>query len=437
MRKLLLVLVLAAPFAAHANKAWGPFPGAGSITISGPGIPAQTATVTQYYGEWFITPKTAHANVTLLNSNPWPRSFSLTFSLDGLAKTQTITGASNSATVGPGKLAFGYSPPGGKLQLTLGKSDSVTFTITKLDDLSFEATFSGTTTDAQTGAGPVQITGTFSLHRLKHVELRSGTWIDCDPVIHDAYALVIPRSASECEVKYDLHAREALNKALEPVVAAMQAQQWILNAPLSSKPVDSENRGTETSPYEAAASLSFYLNKSSPVYQHNQKVLDDSAAQMKSKMSTGGLAANPQLMQQMAKQIADNTLPTSFYLGTLINLPQAEVVNFSRKHTVTQLPGIGTEVFLEDGQPPTGGGDGAPVTWILIGSWLPPIFEPLGDHEKAIFRGGLNPARPLLSAQNYRLVIYATHAQAEKVIGAMNWAPILALLAEKNPAAKN
>jgi len=53
------------------------------------------------------------------------------------------------------------------------------------------------------------------------------------------------------------------------------------------------------------------------------------------------------------------------------------------------------------------------------------------DSEKAVFHGGLNPAKPLLSAQNYFLVIYAPRQQAEKVIGLMDWAPIRALLAER------
>lgn len=432
MRKLLLVLVLAAPLAAHANKQYGPFPGAGSITISGPGIPEQTVTITQYYGEWFVTPQAAHANLTLLNSSPWPRSISMSISLDGPATTLTITRANNSASVGPGRMAFGYNPPGGKLSLTLGKSDSVTFTIKRFDDLNFEATFSGTTTDAQTGAGPVQISGTIGLHRLKHVELHTGGWVDCDPVIHDAYALVIPRSASECEVKYDLHAREALNKALEPVIAAMEAQQWILKAQTNLKPVDNEMRGSETAPYKASAGLDFYLDRSSPVYQHNQQVLEDASAKMKAQLNGANAMSNPQLMQNMAKQIADNSLPTTFRLNTLINEPQTEVVNFSTKHIVTQIPGVGTEISFDDAQPPTGGSDGAPVTWVLVGSWQPPVFEPLGDgSEKAVFHGGLNAAKPLLSAQNYSLAIYATREQAEKVIGLVDWAPIRTLLAER------
>jgi hypothetical protein len=436
MRKLLLVLVFASPLAAHANKAWGPFPATGSITISGPGVPTQTDAITQYYGDWYNVPNSAHASVTLMNSAPFPHALDMTLQLDGHETTQTITRATNSPSVGPGKKAFIYTPPGGKLSLTLGTNDSITVTIARFDDLNIEATFTGTTSvintnGTQSTIGPVQISGSLSLHRLKHVELHSGAWIDCDPVIHDAYALVIPRSASECEVKYDLHARQALNEALQPVITSMQAEQWIAQTQPNLKPVDSEMRGSETSPYEAGASVSFYLDKSSPVYQHNQQVLDDAGAKMKSQMSGGG-AANPQFMQQMAAQIAANTLPTTFYLKTLMNLPKMEVVNFSRKHTVTQLPGVGTEIEFDDAQPPTGGSEGAPVTWVLVGSWLPPVFEPLGDGgEKAVFRGGLNPNKPLMSAQNYYLVIYSTHQQAAKVIENIDWAPIRALLAER------
>jgi hypothetical protein len=432
MRRFLLVLLLtlAIPLAAHANKQYGPFPGSGSITISGPGIATQTSTVTQYYGEWYITPKDAHAVFTLMNSDPWPRSLSFSLQLDGRSLTQTITRESNSPSVGPGRMAFNYNPPGGKQTLVLGKNDSLRINIKRYDDLNFEATFSGSATVQETGAGPIQISGTISLHRLKHVELHTGSLNNCDPVIHDAYATVIPRSASECEVKYDLHARAALNQALQPAIAAMEARQWILKAPLSLKPVDSEMRGSETLPYKAGASLDFYLDKSSPVYRHNEQVLNDASAKMKAQLNGANAMSNPQLMQQMAKQIADNTLPTTFYLKTLINLPSAEVVNFSRKHIVAQLPGIGTEVYLEDAQPPTGGGEGAPVTWVLVGSWLPPVFEPLGDHEKAVFRGGLNPAKPLMSAQNYHMTIYAKREQAEQIIKLIDWVQIRALLAE-------
>jgi hypothetical protein len=431
MKKLLFFLVFAFPLAAHANKQYGPFPGGGSITISGPGVTTQTSTVTQYYGEWYITPKDAHVIFTLLNSDQWPRSISFNLQLDGKSMTQTITRESNSPSVGPGRMAFNYNPPGGKQTLVLGKNDSLSIHIKRFDDLNFEATFSGTATVQETGAGPVQISGVISLHRLKHVEMRSGTWIDCDPAIHDAYATVIPRSASACEVKYDLHVRQALNQALEPVITAMEANQWTLKAHPNLKPVDSEMRGTETSPYKAAASLDFYLARNSPIYQHNQQVLEDATAQMKAQLNGANAMSNPQLMQKMARQIADNTLPTTFSLKTLINQAETEVVNFSRKHTVTQLPGIGTEVYLDDAQPPTGGSEGAPVTWVLVGSWLPPVFEPLGDHEKAVIRGGLNPAKPLMSAQNYYLVIYSTRQQSEKIIKLIDWALIRALLAEK------
>ncbi|MGA3212068.1 MAG: hypothetical protein ABSD20_12250 [Terriglobales bacterium] len=431
MRKLLLILALASPLAAHANKQYGPFPGGGSITISGPGIPEQTNAITQYYGEWYITPNDGHVILALMNSETWPRSLTMSLELDGRSMTQTITHETVSPMMGPGHLSFDYNPPGGKQTLVLAENDSITINIKRYDDLNFEATFTGTATVQQTGAGPVQISGAISLHRLKHNEMHSGTWIDCDPVIHDAYATVIPRSASGCEVKYSVHVRQALTQALEPVIAAMEADQWILKARPNLAPVDSEMRGTETSPYKTSAGLDFYLDRSSPVYQHNQQVLDDAAAQMKAQLNGANAMSNPQLMQNMARQIADNTLPTAFHLNTLINIPQTEVIDFSKKHTVTQLPGIGTEIYFDDAQPPTGGSEGAPVTWVLVGSWLPPVFEPLGDHEKAVFRGGLNPAKPLMSAQNYYLVIYATRPQAEKVIGLVDWAPLRALLAEK------
>ncbi len=173
------------------------------------------------------------------------------------------------------------------------------------------------------------------------------------------------------------------------------------------------------------------LARSSPVWQHNQQVLDDATAKMKAQLNGASAYGNPELMKKMASEIAANTLPTSFSMKTLINSPGAEVVNFSTRHTVTQLAGIGTVIYLNDGQPPTGGGEGAPVTWVLIGSWLPPVFQPLGDHEKAVFKGGLNPAKPLMSAQNYHVTIYATREQAEEVIRLIDWAPIKALLAEK------
>jgi hypothetical protein len=415
--------------AGHASRQYGPFPSNSRITVSGPGVSAQSWNLTTLYGEWYITQKDAHAVLTLINADPWPRSLSFYVQLDGKATTQTITKANNSPSVGPGRVGFGFNLPGGKQTLVLGKTDALTVTVTRFDDLNFEATVRGTTTVLETGAGPVEISATISLHRATHAEKRSGSWIDCDPVIHDAYATVIPRSASECEVKYDLHARAALNQALEPVIRAMEAKQWVLKAHPDLKPVDNEGRGSEGSPYEASAALDFYLARSSPVWQHNQQVMEDAAAKMKAQ--PGGVGSNPQLFKHMADEMAANTLPTAFRLKTQINLPNAEVVNFSTRHTVKQLPGIGTVVYLNDGQPPTGGGEGAPVTWVLVGSWQPPVFEPLGDHEKAVFRGGLSPAKPLLSAQNYCVTIYATREMAEETTKEIDWAPVKALLAEK------
>jgi hypothetical protein len=431
LRSAVPLVVLTVSLAAHASRQYGPFPSNSRVTVSGPGVAAESWNLTTLYGEWYITPKDAHAVLTLINADPWPRSLSFFVQLDGKATTQTITRTNNSASVGPGRLGFGFNLPGGKQTLVLGKANAVTVTITRFDDLSFEATVTGTTTVLETGAGPVQISGTISLHRTAHAEKRSGSWIECDPVIHDAYATVIPRSASECETKYDLHVRQALNQALEPVIRAMEAKQWVLRVYPDLKLVDNEMRGSETSPYEAGATLDFYLARSSPVWQHNQQVLDDATAKMKTQLNGASAYSNPELMKKMAMEMAANTLPTAFSLKTLINLPNAEVVNFSTRHTVAELPGIGTEIYFEDGQPPTGGGEGAPVTWVLVGSWLPPVFEPLGDHEKAVFKGGLNPAKPLMSAQNYHVTIYATREIAQEVIKLIDWAPVKGLLEEK------
>jgi len=218
-----------------------------TITVSGAGITSETYHLAQVYGDWFVTATDAHASLTL-RTLPGAHQAQLGIGWDGKGPTQTIDAAKNDVHSGRGfdfsLHLTGAGPYGQSAQLR--GSDTITVTITKMDSLTLEATFTGTAT----GTGPLTISGVLKLHRAATAEKPTGTFGNCDPQIYDRLAGAEWRSPSDCEVKFDAYVRKGLTAAIQPAIDALTAQGWNITSAVEAQSLTSIPRHTEDKPFQ-------------------------------------------------------------------------------------------------------------------------------------------------------------------------------------------
>jgi hypothetical protein len=284
------------------------------------------------------------------------------------------------------------------------------------------------------GGGSVQVTGTISLKRTgAHNEKVGGTFGDCDPVIHDKLVGAEFRSPSACEVKFDQHVRDGLIAAVTPLINSFTAGGWMVDKAPFAGPITSIPRHTESAPFRVKIELELRMSPDNEVYQRlnkaSQEAMEKASAQMA--LALKGGTVDPHMMDAATKsvrELADNTL-----LGITIdtNAPSAGAVAFQGGHTVNELPGGGTVVFLPAAQAPTGGGADAAVslTWVLLGSWSAPApVKPGTGEENLSVKGGLLPGKPVLAVQNVYVRIHASRELAERAIQQIDWGKLRGVL---------
>ncbi len=444
MRKLAriaaLLLLAAAHPSAHAASGSNGIGAASesTITVSGGGIPApETYRLAQMYGDWFVTATDAHAALTM-RTLPGAHQAQVSIEWDGKGLTQTIDAARNDVHSGV-HFSFSLHLMGAgayNQEAQLRGPDVITVQITRMDNLTLEATFSGTAT----GAAPLKIAGAIKLHRAATAEKPTGTFGNCDPQIHDRLAGAEWRSPSDCEVKFDAYVRTGLTAALQPVIDGLTAQGWKVTGQAEAQPLTSIPRHTESKPFQLTEqqmhqggefSVSFGLPDSSPTYQrYNQAAMDlmqKAMAQLQAGKNPSMDAAN-----DAARALEENT---KIGISVGINLGSQGMANFKSGHTVKPLPGGGYSVEAPYTQSPSGGDITASqrVTQVFLGPWAPaPTSTPAGAGENIQVKGNLDssPAN-LLKVQNIRIRIQGGTAQAQQVLSLLNWNALQALLAGK------
>jgi len=210
-----------------------------SITVSGPAAGGTRTIALRFMnnfenkGDWYVTPTDAHAAFLLADAQA-TKEGRIDLTLNGKQTKFLITHENNKDT--GHKTDQGLSVMLGSAQkstlFTLDNDDEVTITITKMDSLTLEATVSGTLTQAglmeRNGheAYRVKVNGVISLHRASApAEKSAGSYLDCDPVIHDWLNQAQDRAPSDCEVKFDQYVRSSFVKAFEPAISAFEAEQ--------------------------------------------------------------------------------------------------------------------------------------------------------------------------------------------------------------------
>jgi hypothetical protein len=442
----IVVFLLLASVPTISNAASGTAASSEStITVSGGGIPAaETYRLAQMYGDWFATATDAHASLTM-RTLPGAHQARLGIEWDGKGLTQTID-AAKSDIHSNSKFLFSLHLTGAGAytqDAQLRGSDAITIQITRMDNLTLEATFNGTVTSAAhtgTAKESLKITGVIKLHREATAEKPTGTFGNCDPQIHDRLAGAEWRSPSECEVKFDAYARRGLTAALQPVIDGLAAQGWKVVSSVETQSLTSIPRHTESKPFQlteqsmhqgGAFFASLSLDPNSPIYQeYNQLAMDE----MK-KIITAAQAGKTVPMD--AATSASRALEENTKIGIRvgINYGNAGMTNFKAGHTVKPLPGGGFTVEVPYEQPPTGGGpDGAVrILHIFLGAWSPaPTSTSTGTGENIQVKGTLDSGSAnLLKVQNVSIQIQAGAAQAQQVLKLLDWNALQQLMAGK------
>jgi hypothetical protein len=408
------------------------------LTVSGPGITSETYHLAQVYGDWFVNATDAHAALTL-RTLPGAHQAQLGIGWDGKGPTQTIDAAKNDVHSQSG-FQFslhltGAGPYGQSAQLR--GSDAITVTITTMDNLTLEGTFTG----SATGSGPLTISGVLKLHRAATAEKPTGTFGNCDPQIYDRLAGAEWRSPSDCEVKFDAYVRTGLTAALQPTIDSLTAQGWNIASSVETQSLTSIPRHTEDKPFQLAEQqmhqggafyISLTLDKNSPIYQHYDSQTQAAMQQMSDQMKAGVASVTKSATDALRDASKEQQEHTTLHIGIAINAASTGIAIFKGGHTVTQLPTGGFMVSAPYVQPPGGGGeDGAQrVTYVFLGSFTPPAAAASSGPENVQVKATLNSAR-LLSVQTIRIRIQCGTDLAQQVIQLIDWSALQNLMAGK------
>jgi hypothetical protein len=368
----------------------------------------RTLNLTTAFGDWFVTPNDAHAGLTL-SSGSGPNINQLTIEWDGKADTHTIT-----ASGGAGAFYLRLGAPAHQSIHPAG-ADSIQISVIKIDDLNLEANISG----AATGTTPFKISGTIKLHRDAANYPVSGTWLNCDPVVHDKFAGAQNRSASDCEVKFDLHVRQALAQAFAPVVAEFSTGDWTQTRQANMGPVDSLSRKTEKllfrfdpSSLAGAFRLEFRVKANSAQAQRNDAALQALSKKMAEVMKNP--AAFPDYQAQLTETTRASEGSSVIAITVSVNAESIAIENFKGNFTDAKLPGGAYLVSVPYAQAHTGGDITASheVTYAFFGPW-----SPATGTQRVTVKGALKPGAPTLFIQNICVEIQANPELAKKVAG--------------------
>jgi hypothetical protein len=409
-----------------------------TVTVSDAGLAGETYRLTQVYGDWFVTATDAHATLTM-RTLPGAHQAQLAIGWDGKGLTQTIDAAKSDVHSQSGfQFSLHLTGTGPYSQSTqLRGSDLITVTITKMDNLTLEATFSGTAT----GSGPLTISGVLKLHRTATAEKPTGTFGNCDPQIYDRLAGAEWRSPSDCEVKFDAYVRKSLTAALQPAIDTLAAQGWNVTSAVEAQSLTSIPRHTEDKPFQLAEQqahqggpfyVSLALDKNSPIYQQYDRQTQAAMQQMSDQMKASVASITKATTDALHDAVKEQEEHTTLQISVAINAAATGITIFNGGHTVTQLPTGGFAVSAPYVQPPGGGGeDGAQrVTYVFLGPFTPPAAAASSGAENVQIKGSLNNAR-LMSAQTIRIRIQSGSDLAQQVIKLIDWSALQNLMAGK------
>ena len=393
------------------------------ITISGGPIAGETFVFPRLYGDWFVTPRDAHAFLTLVTTTGAHQA-QAEIELDGKSDRQVVKAGAKDLN-----FYLHLKAPYNQTAQLKG-SDAIEITLTRMDDLNIEASVSGTATLGENAA--VKIGGTLKIHRDAANAPVGGAFGDCDPVVHDRLAGAEWRSATECEIKFDTQVREALRNALKPLESGLGGD-WEETARPKTDAIYSIPRQSEKAPFqlEQAVRLEFRLRSGSAQAQRNQAAIDAVTKHMADAMKSVEAAKAFESELTVATHAAEAS--GHIAVSVRINLPSLGIENFKGTHTDAQIPGVGYSIGVPYVQARTGGDIGAShqTTYVLLGGWSPATGVKSGEGERINTRSNLGPRGANLTVQNIEVEIEAGPELAKQAIGLIDWNAMRQLLAGK------
>lgn len=387
------------------------------ITVTGGSINGQTFTFTAAYGDWFVLPNDAHASFTL-SSGSGPGVNQLSIEWDGKGEAHSIIPNDPKNTF---SLRLGQPV---NQSIRLDRADAIEVSVIKMDDLNLEARISGTAT----GAAQFRISGVVKLHRDAANYPVTGTYMNCDPVVHDKFAGAQNRSPSECEVKFDSHVRESLAQAFAPVVTVFSDGDWAQTRKANMGPIDSLSRKTEKSPFRFDASslagsfrLEFRVRPESAQAQRSQATLEAFSKKMAEAMKSPAAAVAFQTELAEATRAIEGSSVIAITVG--VNAESIGIANFRGSFTDAKLPVGAYLVTVPYAQAHTGGDITASheTTWAFLGPWSSATATKSGEGQSIKVKSALKPGAPTLSIQNIYMEIQANAELAKKIVALVDW----------------
>jgi hypothetical protein len=261
----------------------------------------------------------------------------------------------------------------------------------------------------------------------------TGTYLDCDNVIHDKYALAENRSPSDCEMKFDRMVRDSLAQAFRPVVQFLQAREWTLVKQSQAGPITAMARHTESKPYrldsahEGTFFLEFQSNAAMAQYQQRMNALTQ---QLADQIRAGKLGGSNREIEQAAYEM-QGAMRLRIVVG--INAPTFGLVSFSGGHTALPDPHAAYAMTVSHVQAATGGGAGAShdESVYLLGNWSAPATQAHGDGSENISAKAALNNTAQLTVQNIFIRIQANPANARQAAAQIDFASINRLLQQR------
>lgn len=384
-------------------------------------------------GDWFRTSGDAHASLTLEAQDA---PLTLVLQWTGPEAVHTIDAANNTDLGGRNTFNLWMHGQGAQSLTSsfLKEDDGIRITVLHLDDHDLEATLEGRVSgalgiqeDARLANPDFRVRGTLKLHRdALPPRILTGSFGECDSVVHDKLVGAEARSASACEAAFDAQVRAALASAFRKLGEAFPPEGWTLQMP-EPAPITTTARGTERDPYRidfsngGAYRIRVSMREGNPAHAGLQK-LQDTLRDM-DQVRTLGVAGLEAIQYRLdAEGGAEITV--------LVNMPLAAFSTFSRERTAVKAPGSVQGWAMGHVQAPTGGGREAsrPATCLLFGRWGQPAIQSDEEGESIQIPAAFSRSAPTLSVQNLEIRISGSADLARKVLAAMDTAPILALL---------
>lgn len=393
------------------------------LLLNGDRFPNRKVSFSAAEGDWFITPKDAHASLTLYTQYD-NRRLGLSLEWDGITpivineETRHLERKAEFLLSLPDKDSYGDG-----LNTIPEDEDEIRVKVIRMDETTLLAEISGIATSHN---NKIKVSGIVNLKKPSVKKIASASYKDCDNVVHDKLTGAQNRSATECEQKFDLDVKTAMYQSIQKSIAHLEANGWLVKSLTELKPVEGVDRSsgkymTKLGSFEAE----LQLDPSSPAGQQWYKKSKDA---MEAAQASGPSKESMDKFLKIGYEIRNNT---NISLQFSINHEQMLVSDYKSEHKLLQVPGAAYAIQLAHAPARTGGGEenALDVTEIFFGRFRPGLLQKEDDGGSSVsVNGYFNRNASLLSVQNLRLRIEASAPLADQLLKDLDTTKLVSLI---------